>query len=141
MQPLQFSEPPLAPLAERMRPVSLNHVIGQEDLLGESGPLRSLIERDTYRALLFWGPPGTGKTTVGRIISSRAKAKFVHCSAALTGVREVRVVLEASQFRYKSEGKRDLLFLSSLPLFSPSPPSFFLSFLSSFLLLFLFSPP
>jgi len=102
MQPLQFSEPPLAPLAERMRPVSLDRVIGQDDLLGASGPLRSLIERDAYRALLFWGPPGTGKTTVGRIISSRAEAKFVHCSAALTGVKEVRSILEESQFRYKT---------------------------------------
>jgi len=137
MQPLQFSQPPLAPLAERMRPVSLDHVIGQDDLLGPSGPLRSLIERDTYRSLLFWGPPGTGKTTVGRIISSRAEAKFVHCSAALTGVREVRSILKDSQFRYKTEGKRDLLFLDEIHRFSKSQQDILLSFLEEGSIIFI----
>jgi len=137
MQPLQFSEPPLAPLAERMRPVSLDRVIGQDDLLGPSGPLRSLIERAAYRALLFWGPPGTGKTTVGRIISSRAEARFVHCSAALTGVREVRSILEESQFLYKTEGKRDLLFLDEIHRFSKSQQDVLLSFLEEGSIIFI----
>ncbi len=137
MQPLQFSEPPLAPLAERMRPVSLDRVIGQDDLLGSSGPLRSLIERDAYRALLFWGPPGTGKTTVGQIISARAEANFVHCSAALTGVRQVRSVLEDSQFRYKTEGKRDLLFLDEIHRFSKSQQDILLPFLEEGSIIFI----
>ena len=137
MQPLQFSEPPLAPLAERMRPVSLDRVIGQDDLLGSSGPLRSLIERDAYRALLFWGPPGTGKTTVGQIISARAEANFVHCSAALTGVRQVRSILEDSQFRYKTEGKRDLLFLDEIHRFSKSQQDILLPFLEEGSIIFI----
>ena len=137
MQPLQFSDPPLAPLAERMRPDSLDRVIGQDDLLGTSAPLRSLIERDAYRALLFWGPPGTGKTTVGRIISSRAEARFVQCSAALTGVKEVRSILEASQFRYKTEGKRDLLFLDEIHRFSKSQQDVLLSFLEEGSIIFI----
>ncbi len=112
-----------------MRPVSLDQVIGQEALLGPSSPLRSIVERDAYRALLFWGPPGSGKTTVGRIIAHRAAARFVHCSAALTGVREVRAVLEESQSRYQMEGKRDLLFLDEIHRFSKSQQDVLLSFL------------
>ena len=129
MDPLPFSPPPPAPLAERMRPVKLDDVIGQEGLLGPDGPLRSLIERDVYRALLFWGPPGTGKTTVGQIIASRAEARFTHYSAALTGVREVRRMLEDSQFRSKTEGKRDLLFLDEIHRFNRSQQDVLLSFL------------
>ncbi len=137
MQPLQFSDPPLAPLAERMRPTTLDDVIGQDEILGSSGPLRSLIDRDAYRALLFWGPPGTGKTTVGRIIASRARAKFVHCSAALTGVREVRSILEASQFRVQTEGTRDLLFLDEIHRFSKSQQDVLLSFLEEGTVIFI----
>ncbi len=129
MEPLPFAPPPPAPLAERMRPTSLEGVIGQEELLGPDAPLSALIERAAYRALLFWGPPGTGKTTVGRIISTRAEARFVHCSAALTGVREVRRVLEDSQFRCKTEGKRDLLFLDEIHRFNRAQQDVLLSFL------------
>ena len=129
MEPLPFAAPPPAPLAERMRPTDLEGVIGQKDLLGPDAPLRSLLERDAYRALLFWGPPGTGKTTVGRIIAARAGARFVHCSAALTGVREVRRVLEDSQFHWKTEGKRDLLFLDEIHRFNRAQQDVLLSFL------------
>ena len=118
-----------APLADRMRPRDLNEVVGQVKLLGSDGPLRSLLERETYRSFLFWGPPGTGKTTVGRILAEKSNARFVHLSAALSGVKDVRQVLEASRFRWKTNGKRDLLFLDEIHRFNKSQQDVLLSFL------------
>ncbi|MGC8963151.1 MAG: replication-associated recombination protein A [Candidatus Bipolaricaulaceae bacterium] len=103
-----------APLAERLRPRDLPEVVGQEHLLGEHGPLRALIEGGLTVPLIFWGPPGTGKTTVGRIIAQRFGAKFIQKSAALATVSEVREVLEASRELWKRTGTKDLLFLDEI---------------------------
>jgi putative ATPase len=129
MDPFRFTDPPPAPLAERMRPTELEDVVGQPKLLGEGGPLRVVIEREAYRAFLFWGPPGTGKTTVGRILAERSKARFVQLSAALTSVKDVRRMLEDSQFRFRTEGVRDLLFLDEIHRFNKAQQDVLLSFL------------
>jgi putative ATPase len=129
MDPLQFAASPRPPLAERMRPGDLDEIVGQEEILGLAGPLRALIEGESYRALLFWGPPGTGKTTLGRIIAKRSGARFVHFSAALIGVTEVRRALEASRLRTQTEGKRDLLFLDEIHRFNKAQQDVLLSFL------------
>jgi len=103
-----------APLPERLRPQELSEVVGQPHLLGPKGPLRALIERGGFSALIFWGPPGTGKTTLGRIIAARLGAKFVWTSAALVSTGEVRKALESSRQLWERTGGRDLLFLDEI---------------------------
>ena len=120
---------PDLPLAERMRPTALEDVIGQRELLSDGAPLRTLIERGRYRAFLFWGPPGTGKTTVGRILAQRSGADFVHLSAALSGVKDVRAALEKSRSRFAAGGHRDLLFLDEIHRFSRSQQDVLLTYL------------
>lgn len=129
MDQLRFAEPGESPLAERMRPIDLGEIVGQQEILGDGAPLRTLIERGNYRAFLFWGPPGTGKTTVGYIIARRSHARFVHLSAALTGVKEVRAVLERSKVRNEAEGQRDLLFLDEIHRFTRAQQDVLLSYL------------
>ncbi len=129
MDPLRFGEGREAPLAERMRPTDLDEIAGQEEILGKGRPLRTLIERGDYRSFLFWGPPGTGKTTVGRILARRAHARFVHLSAALTGVKEVRATLERSRECHLSEGRRDILFLDEVHRFTRAQQDVLLPYL------------
>ncbi len=112
-----------------MRPTTLDEVAGQARILGKGCSLRTLLEREEWRSFLFWGPPGTGKTTVGRIVARRVQAHFVHLSAALTGVKEVRATLERSQERHLTEGRRDVLFLDEVHRFTRSQQDVLLPYL------------
>src|ERR1700677_3985632 len=78
------------PLADRMRPRTLEEYAGQGHLIGPGKPLRTQIERDDMGTLIFWGPPGTGKTTLAKIIASMPKAEFIECSAVLAGTKEIK---------------------------------------------------
>jgi len=129
MKYLPFAEPGKAPLPERMRPSDLDEVVGQGKILGSGGPLRTLIERGDYRSLLFWGPPGSGKTTVGQIISRRSGAEFVHLSAALSGVN--------SRTSFELGGKRDLLFLDEIHRFTRNQQDVLLSYLEAGSIIFI----
>src|SRR5438034_4267488 len=86
-----------APLAERMRPRTFDEFVGQEDLLARGRPLREAIERDLLQSIILWGPPGTGKTTLGRIIADTTKARFISFSAVHGGIKEIRAAMSAGE--------------------------------------------
>eukprot|EP00249_Psilotum_nudum_P023203 c28786_g1_i1 orf=33-2354(+) len=113
------------PLAERMRPTSIDEIVGQDHLLGPSSILRSLLENDSLPSVIFWGPPGTGKTSLAKVISRCVSYRFVSLSAVTSGVKEVRGVLEEAK-RLKKMGQRTLLFVDEVHRFNKSQQDAFL---------------
>ncbi len=117
------------PLADRVRPRNLDEVIGQDDLLGDNGPLAQLVREGQAQALVFWGPPGTGKTTMGLIIADHDDSKFVHLSAATSGVKDVRKALNQSKEKFQRTNERDLLFIDEIHRFNKAQQDVLLPFL------------
>jgi len=115
-----------APLAERMRPRSLDEYVGQQKILGPGRPLRRAIEQDTLSSIILWGPPGTGKTTLARLIASATKAKFVQFSAVLSGVKEIRQVMAEAEETRRRLGRRTILFVDEIHRFNKSQQDAFL---------------
>jgi len=109
-----------APLAARMRPRSLDEIVGQPHLLGHGAPLRGLIEADRLTSILLWGPPGTGKTTLARVVASLTNRQFVSLSAVTAGVKEVREVIGEARRRLAQEGSGTILFLDEVHRFNKS---------------------
>jgi putative ATPase len=115
-----------APLAERMRPRTFDEFVGQGELLAPGKPLREAIERDLLQSIILWGPPGTGKTTLARIIAETTKAKFVSFSAVLAGIKEIREVMTDAERLRRSTGRRTIVFIDEIHRFNKAQQDAFL---------------
>ena len=128
MEGLFVSGKEQAPLAERMRPRSLKEFVGQQHLLGPGKVLRCMIESGQVRSLILWGPPGTGKTTLGMIIARACSAEFVHFSATRSGIKAVQQAMERSRRKFKAYRQRDLIFVDELHRFNKAQQAAFLPY-------------
>ena len=124
-----FAEGARQPLAERLRPRTLEEFVGQEKLVGPGRALRQLIESGELRSLILWGPPGSGKTTLGWIIANRIKGNFLAFSAAVSGIKEIRRAMEESRRKFRSYGSRDVIFIDEIHRFNKAQQDVFLPFL------------
>ena len=115
-----------APLAQRMRPRTFDEFIGQDELLAPGKPLREAIERDLLQSIILWGPPGTGKTTLARIIADTTKARFVSFSAVLSGIKEIRDVMAVAEQLRRTLGRRTIVFIDEIHRFNKAQQDAFL---------------
>ena len=119
------ADPSGAPLAERLRPKTLDEILGQEHLLGPGKPLRTAIERDQVPSMILWGPPGVGKTTLAQVIARMTKSDFVPFSAVLSGIKEIKEVMSSAE-KGRRLGRRTILFIDEIHRFNKAQQDAFL---------------
>lgn len=115
------------PLAEKMRPTSLDNFFGQKEIIGEGCAIRKMIEKDAISSMIFWGPPGVGKTTLAKIIAKETNSSFYELSAVTSGVKEIKDFIEISKFN-KLEGKKTIIFVDEIHRFNKAQQDAFLPF-------------
>src|SRR5882724_13292759 len=120
-----------APLAEKMRPQTLDEVVGQDKILGPGRLLRRLVEEDRMTSVILWGPPGTGKTTLARIIASHTSANFIPFSAVMSGIKEIKAVMVEAEKLRRATKRRTVLFIDEIHRFNKSQQDAFLPYVEN----------
>src|SRR5438093_5861821 len=121
----------MAPLADRMRPDSLEEIVGQDELIGAGGPLREAIGQDAVPSMILWGPPGSGKTTLARLVARLTRSQLIQFSAVLAGIKEIKEIMSAAGQYRRATGHRTLLFVDEIHRFNRAQQDGFLPFVES----------